>query len=429
MKGSVFRVFAYFVAQIQSLMKLLFSTSVLTSFLLLFLLALPSCNKKDSINSSDELVETAAEVSSEGDTIRIASFNVSMFRSSEGSLSLEMDGDGSAQAKKIAEIIQRVRPDVIALMEFDYTQHDVALKRFRSNYLEVAQGTAESIEYPYLCSIQSNTGVLSGADFDGNGNISLPNDAYGFGNFPGQYGFAILSRYPLDLGNARSFQEFLWKDMPNALLPENGDGNPYYSEAALDEFRLSSKNHIDIPVQLPTGKTIHAILAHPTPPVFDGAEDRNGKRNHDEIRMVADYLFDSNYLIDDKGEAGGLNQTESFVVLGDLNADPNDGDSVNNAILQLLDHPRVNPATAQGNFIPSSEGGTEHNAQPGHSGDPAHDSSFFGLRTDYVLVSTDLDVIGSGVFWPQSSDSLSYLTANEASSDHLLVYVDLITGF
>lgn len=402
------------------------TTSTLAFLLLLFL---SSCNKKDSINSSDTTQVQATEVSDEGDTLRIASFNVSMFRNSEGQLSDQMDAQGNNQAEKIAEIIQRVRPDVIALMEFDYTRHDVALKRFIANYLEVSQNEAEPIEYPYLCSIQSNTGVLSGADFDGNGNISLPNDAYGFGNFPGQYGFAILSKYPLDLENTRSFREFLWQDMPNALLPENGDGNPYYSAAALDEFRLSSKNHIDLPVLLPTGKTIHAILAHPTPPVFDGPEDRNGKRNHDEIRLIADYLFDSAYLVDDKGEGGGLNQGESFVVLGDLNADPNDGDSVNNAILQLLDHPRVNPLTAQGNLIPSSEGGAEHNAQPGHSGDPAHDSSFFGLRTDYVLVSNDLDVFASGVFWPQSSDSLAYLTANEASSDHLLVWVDLITGF
>ena len=38
------------------------------------------------------------------------------------------------------------------------------------------------------------------------------------------------------------------------------------------------------------GKTFHLLASHPTPPVFDGDEDRNGKRNHDEVRLIADYI-------------------------------------------------------------------------------------------------------------------------------------------
>ena len=30
------------------------------------------------------------------------------------------------------------------------------------------------------------------------------------------------------------------------------------------------------------GKTVHFLTSHPTPPVFDGPEDRNGTRNGDE---------------------------------------------------------------------------------------------------------------------------------------------------
>ena len=61
---------------------------------------------------------------------------------------------------------------------------------------------------------------------------------------------------------------------------------------------------------------------HPTPPVFDGAEDRNGKRNHDEIRLMADYLTPNkgDYISDDNDNEAGLDSHSRFVLLGDFNA-------------------------------------------------------------------------------------------------------------
>ena len=52
---------------------------------------------------------------------------------------------------------------------------------------------------------------------------------------------------------------------------------------------LSSKSHWDVPVRI-GNVTLHLLASHPTPPAFDGAEDRNGRRNHDEIRFWSDYL-------------------------------------------------------------------------------------------------------------------------------------------
>ena len=54
-------------------------------------------------------------------------------------------------------------------------------------------------------------------------------------------------------------------------------------------FRLSSKSHWDVPIRIGR-ETVHFLVSHPTPPVFDGPEDRNGTRNHDEIRFWADYV-------------------------------------------------------------------------------------------------------------------------------------------
>jgi len=376
----------------------------------------------DTMDTDTMALDTVGMIS---DTVRFASFNVSMFGNEAGQVIANLSTSSNFRYKKVAEIIQRVRPDVLALMEFDYDESGQALPLFQQNYLNVSQNLAEAIAYEYAYAVPTNTGLLSDTDIDGNGNISLPNDAYGFGTFEGQYGFAILSKYPIDENEIRSFQTLLWKDMPNANLPMNGNES-YYSEDALDAFRISSKNHIDIPIQVNENQTIHALLAHPTPPVFDGAEDRNGLRNFDEIRLWVDYLNNESYLQDDNGGQGGLTSEAAFVVMGDLNSDPVDGDSVEGSINQLLDHNRVNQAVANGSLIPQSLGGTEHNQQSGDESDPAFDTSFFGLRTDYVLPSDNLNTIATGVFWPLSTDQLSYLTAGEASSDHLLVWIDLV---
>ena len=144
--------------------------------------------------------------------------------------------------------------------------------------------------------------------------------------------------------------------MPDALLPINpANGESYYSEEELNNFRLSSKSHWDLPLLI-DGETVHFLVSHPTPPVFDGDEDRNGRRNHDEIRFWADYITPGkgDYIYDDDGNFGGLKAGEKFVIAGDQNADPFDGDSVNNAINQLLGNPYINTSVT-----PESEGGID----------------------------------------------------------------------
>ena len=108
--------------------------------------------------------------------------------------------------------------------------------------------------------------------------------------------------------------------------------------------RLSSKSHWDVPIDI-DGTTVHFLVSHPTPPVFDGPEDRNGTRNFDEIRFWADYITPgptSRYIYDDEGGTGGLRPGELFVIAGDQNSDPLDGDSIPGSIQQLLEHPLVN---------------------------------------------------------------------------------------
>lgn len=361
--------------------------------------------------------------------VRFATINAAMGLPEEGELARRLAAGGDPGLERLAEILQRVRPDVVLINEFDYQDGGDAAGLLQRNYLAQPRGGLEPIEYPYHYSAPVNTGVDSGLDLDGNGLTGDPGDAWGFGRFPGQYGMLLLSRLPLDPEAVRSFRLFPWKDMPGALKPLNPDGSDFYPAATWARIRLSSKSHWDVPVRL-GDTTLHLLASHPTPPVFDGAEDRNGRRNHDEIRLWADYIRPGAgaYLVDDAGLAGGLAEDALFVIAGDLNADPSDGDSTRNAILQLLEHERVN-----GDCTPRSQGGAEASRlQAGinriHQGDPAadtadiNDETVGNLRIDYVLASRGLEVTGCGVYWPAVGE-----TGHAAAgfSDHRLVWLDI----
>ncbi|GAA4399264.1 endonuclease/exonuclease/phosphatase family protein [Fodinibacter luteus] len=368
-------------------------------------------------------------------TLRVATFNASLNRNAAGALVSDLSTPDNAQAQAVAEVIQRTDPDLLLVNEFDYVEGGVAAELFRDNYLERSQNGADPVDYPYHFVAPVNTGVPSGLDLDNNGVVAGPNDAFGFGFYPGQYGMAVYSKHPIDTDAVRTFQHLLWKDMPGALLPDDpSTPRPadWFSAAELEQVRLSSKSHWDVPVRV-GARTVHFLVSHPTPPVFDGPEDRNGTRNHDEIRLWADYVSGpraSAWITDDAGASGGLRPGSSFVIAGDQNSDPLDGDSIPGAIQQLLDLPRV-----QDSPVPQSEGAVEASLLQGavnltHRSDAAQDTADFSeppgnLRADYVLPSVNLRITDSAVFWKPSSDPLSHLTTGSFPSDHRLVHVDV----
>jgi Endonuclease/Exonuclease/phosphatase family len=374
----------------------------------------------------------------EEETIRVATYNTSLFRNEGGQLVRDLEGGTNEQARRIAEVIQRVRPDVLLANEFDYDEEGRAAELFRTKYLAVGQNGCEPIEFADQYIAPVNTGKPSGRDLDKDGRTGGWADAIGFGRHEGQYGMLVLSRFPIDRKAVRTFQNFLWHDMPNALLPSQADSaEPFYDVEDLKVQRLSSKSFWDVPINVPARNgakafKLHLLCSHPTPPVFDGPEDRNGRRNHDEIRLVADYIDakKSEYLVDDAGKRGGLASDVLFVIVGDLNCDPNDGQGVRGAMDQLLKSPRVDAT-----FTPTSEGGAltvaEHAVQhDGHRGDPAHVTSNFTaeghgcLRIDYALPSRGLKVVNSGVFWPTPGEPGAEAVG---ATDHRMVWIDVRT--
>ncbi len=363
-------------------------------------------------------------------TVRIATFNTSLnqcLNERENPCRASGLADALAdksfrQAQQVAETIQRIAPDIILLNEFNFDAEGKSADLFQQNFLSIGQnlsshpdGPADPIQFPFRYLAPSNTGIASGLDLDNDGQIDTTpgdgaygNDAFGFGQFEGRYGMLLLSKFPIHVDGIRTFQQFLWKDMPDALLPDDprtAAEKDWYSDEELQRVRLSSKSHWDVPIQI-GDEVLHMLASHPTPPVFDGTEDRNGRRNHDEIRLWADYVDPdkSGYLVDDDGKRGGLTPNESFVVLGDLNADPVRGDQFPGAIQQLLNHPLID-----GDIKPVGASGSDQTAT-------------FGLRADYVLPSRDLNTVQTEVFWPDRTDPLARLLR---ASDHRLVWVDI----
>ncbi|WP_244531701.1 endonuclease/exonuclease/phosphatase family protein [Halogranum amylolyticum] len=361
-------------------------------------------------------------------TARFSAFNVRDLTTEQ------VQTTGDEQATAAARVIQEVRPDVLVVNELtNNLQEGTATDRpnvdaFVDNYLSVPQREGlQGIDYPYTLQPDSNTGVLPETDYDFNKDGTAgerPGDAYGFGFYPGQYAFAILSRYPIERDGIRSFQEFNWADMPDSRIPLAGDDDVqtepsdamYLTEDEADVYRLSSKTHIDVPVEI-DGTTVHGLFAHPTPPVFDGVNNFNGRWNADEIRFFADYVAGAEYIYDDSGVAGGLDDDASYVLLGDMNAGPEADRPLDPATTYLLENDDFDTRR-----LPTSPGGAQR-------GNPEATATFGGgSQVDWVLPSPELSLRASSVVWPGSDASKRGLGEDvRTASDHRLVWADVAT--
>ena len=351
--------------------------------------------------------------------VRVGTFNVEDLRLAE----IEADTPATrTRVDEIVRVIRDVNADVLLVNEIEYAEDMAA-----------ARALAKRLPGYTVHAWPSNTGIASGHDLDNDGTAhgtppTLPamnedgtpgratdagraygNDAFGFGTYPGQYAMALLVRDGLEVqaDGVRTFQTLHWSAMPDAMRPMNEDGTPWHSDEARAAMRLSSKSHWDVPVKLGDGSVVHVLASHPTPPAFDGAEQRNKKRNHDEIRFWGAYIEGGDaaeWIVDDAGKSGGLDAEAHFVIVGDLNADPRGGSSIGDPIgTWLTGHERVRALEP-----------TSRRAMDGL--DP-WDTAMFRLRVDYALPSTSLGVRGMGMARPGADGNWP--------SDHFPVWVDV----
>lgn len=329
-------------------------------------------------------------------SVRVATWSPDLTRDGPSLLLRDIRSGDDAQVGAAVQVIAAVSPDVLVMTGFDWDYRGEALAALAER---LAQAGAD---YPYRHAGQPNSGMASGVDLDGDGAVGGAGDAQGFGLFPGQGGMAVLSRLPL--GAVTDHSAALWRDLPGNQMPAADPG------AAVQ--RLSSVAHWQVPVDMPGGPLM--LLAwSATPPVFDGPEDRNGRRNHDEAAFWLTRL-----------------PAARFVLIGDANLDPVDGDGRPDALRALISA-AADPAPRSDGGAVAGRGGV--NAR--HKGDPALDTADWpdgdgpegnapgNLRVDYVLPSRDLRVTGSGVLWPAPGAPLADTVA--AASRHRLVWVDI----
>jgi Endonuclease/Exonuclease/phosphatase family len=336
------------------------------------------------------------------DTLRIATYDTELGRRGPGLLLADiLKGDEQVQA--VVAVIVEAAPDVLLLTGFDHDLEGHALAAF------AAALDAAGLSYPHLFAPRPNSGVDTGRDMDGNGKLGEARDAQGYGAFTGAGGMALLSRYPL--GETRDFSAFLWRDLPGAIAPEVG-GQPFPSAQAREVQRLSSVGHWDVPVSTPAGP-IHLLAFNATTPVFDGPEDLNGRRNHDEIAFWLRLL---------DGDLPFAAPEGPVVVIGNANLDPADGDGRRKAITALLTDSRLQDPR------PSSAGAAAA-ANPDQTGNAALDTVDWtdprpgNLRVDYVLPDSRFTVAGAGVVWPEPGSPQAETVAT--ASRHRLVWVDI----
>ena len=325
------------------------------------------------------------------DRLRVATWHVELSRDGPGLLLRDIASQKDPEIEAAQKHIQAIEPDILLLTGFDTDLDGATLRAFNT-----------PLNYPYQFTQPGNSGRRTGLDLDKDGRTGEPEDAQSYGTFTGQGGLALLSKHPIDEKSIRDFSSILWRDIPGAHLPED-----YFQPEDLDRLRLASHAHWDVPI-LWSGQVVHLLAFAATAPVFDGQEDRNGHRNADEIRLWQSYLDGT---LEHTPPAG------AFIIMGNANLDPQDGDGIHTAIQNLLTDPRLTDPMPRGTGdVP------EHNTA--HLGDPALDTANWrdpnpgNLRVDYVLPSRKLRVIDSGVSWSQPYD-------DKTSFRHGLVWVDI----
>lgn len=338
------------------------------------------------------------------DPLRVATFNAELDRDGPGLLLRDIRRGKDKQVAAVVAVIAAVAPDILALQNIDWDYDGAALSALADRLAEAGQ------DYPYRFAAQPNSGLQTGLDMDGDGRTGRARDAQGYGAFTGQGGLAILSRLPILTDDIQDFSSLLWRDLPQAIMPKHPNGQPFPSKQAQAVQRLSSTAHWVVPIAMPSGPPLSVLTFQAGPPVFDGPEDLNGRRNHDEIRFWRLFL---------DGKIG-TPPTTRYVLAGGANLDPMDSDGRNEAIAAVLADPRLQ------NVAPSSPGAANAPDQ-GHIGPNRLDTVDWSgpgrLRVDYVLPSQDWYVVGSGVYWPEPG-AVGHKDAT-AASRHRLVWVDL----
>lgn len=335
------------------------------------------------------------------------------------------------QATAAAEVLARFAPDVVNINELQYDIQGVPTSSSpgqpkadakpgtfggaaenAKRLADRVRGVDPTADYPYVIQTLGNSGFL----WEGSNNGSAVFDLRGWGEWRGRFNTAILSKWPILEDQIRVIADFAWEDLPDNLIAqmETEQGLTVPQGWPLFEKCLNV-----IPVQI-GDEVVHFVLLHPVTPVYDVI---NTYRNHDELHALQLFL---------EGKLPGVDplpEGAKYVVIGDLNADPEDGDGIEGSIQQVLDHPGLTAFFPEGHGTKYSNGA--RNTYLGGCGlddgstvdDP---TTHFQLQLDYLLPSKTLGTpTGGEVFFPDFKTAKDDFDLACRASDHRFVYEEI----
>lgn len=334
----------------------------------------------------------------------MATYDTGMSRSGPGIMLQHLLRGDDDQIEDGIQVLARLNADIVLLTDFDYDLDGAAVSALKDRLGRLG------VIYADALALRPNTGIKTWLDMNHDGQFSGPRDAQAYGRFAGQAGMAILSRFPIDRSHILDMTAVLWKDLPGADLP------PDMTEQEKLLQRLSNAGHYVVPIAYSPGMTLNLMAYSATSPLFDGPEDRNGRRNADETNLWLHFLK-GDLPQSPLSKAPFRKPMGPFVLLGQPNLDPWHGEGRPEALRALLASPYVRDTK------PRNAGARD---DPGRAGDASFHTALVGksgkgMRLDVVLPARGIRVLSSGVYWPADSDPFASRIA--AASRHRPVWV------
>lgn len=329
-------------------------------------------------------------------TLRVMVYDTALSGKGPGLLLRDLERDGE-RPRAVAKIIALHPPDVLLLTGVDHDRDGQTLTALAA-FLD-----RHGLAFPFRYSGPQNQGLPSGADLDGDGRADGPDDDIGFARFPGADGMAILTRHPIATDVVRSWTRLPWAVVPDAAMPLQANRAPFFPTSIGDVLPVAARGLWAVPIDAPCGR-LTLLFGYGPPPIYDGPEDRNGKRGGAHARFWRALIAGAG-LADDAGDARPLN-TGAFVLGGNFGIDPGRGEGDRAAMRALL----AAPALARW-------------APHGRMGEATADYRIGPMRTDYLLVSAGLTVTGGGVDWPDPESAAGRIAAT--AGHHRPLWADI----
>lgn len=362
-------------------------------------------------------------------TIRLGHYNIKELSTNK----LLDNNDGQANAA--AEILARFDADILEINEIQYDIAGVPNRGLPGaagspapgDFADDAQNgqrladrihaADNSVTYTDTLMLLGNSGFY----FEGDDMDVWSYTLRGWGEWEGRFATAVLSKYPILRDQVRVIADFEWENLPDNKIAQMHEEN---GMTLPPHFPLFEKSLNIVPIDV-DGVTLYLVLLHPTasPASFDPI---NPYRNFDELRALDLFL---------RGELPGvepLPEGALFVVSGDLNADPNDGDGIEGAVDAVVNNPSLIKS------YPRGAGSRGYYAQfntflggcGNDDGETVSDpTTRFQMQLDYQLPSVTLGApLRHEMFFPDYQTEREDFDLACYGSDHRFLWMDVAPG-